>query len=315
MQEHLHDLLDDAQRYAPEYRGGLSNHLPMALAALDALGASSQRLCSFASEHARRLEPRQPGRAIDAAFDSAFERHLHAIEHRGIDAALREVLPRLMPGVGAAAFHGLIRTAYGVQAGHAGEIAAGLAYWDARFLPLLPALPAVPGDRGIGAWLGALAAALPGWSSPHALIFERMAAVAETPAFREHAARLAIDEQTPRAIAALALDRYLASGNFTVLHVITSCHALRTLGPWLERPAEAWRWYSVAVAAGVVSSGVDLAARVQRPEPPPWNELIERAIASSNDHAIKLAHSAHAEAQAWGEGERYRQAVALVLGD
>lgn len=310
----LHALLDDGLRFAPEYRGGLSNHLPMALVALDALGAGPARLGTFASQYAPRLAPRTRSLPLDAAYESAFERHRDAIEQRGIDAVLRETLPRLMPGVGAAAFHGLIRTAYGVEAQHAGEIAAGLAYWEARWLPLLPALPTVPSERDVGTWLRTLAAALPPWHSDSSLIFERMAAVAETAAFREQAATLAIGEATPREIAALALDRYLASGDFTVLHVMTSCHALRVLGPWLERARDAWRWYSIAVAAGVVSSGIDLAAHTERAPAPPWTALVERACASSNDHAIKLAHSARAEAEMWGDDQRYRQAVALILG-
>lgn len=123
-----------------------------------------------------------------------------------------------------------------------------------------------------------------------------------------------MDAQTPRRLAALSLDRYLASADFTVLHMITSGHALHTLGPWLAQPREAWRWYAVAAAAAFASTGLALTERVERPEPPSWDRLLERARASSNDHAIKLAHAAHAQAQAWGDERRYRQAVALVLG-
>ena len=43
-----------------------------------------------------------------------------------------------LPGVAAAAFHGLIRTAHAVQSGHAGEVAAALAYWAWRWQPLAP---------------------------------------------------------------------------------------------------------------------------------------------------------------------------------
>lgn len=171
----LFDRLDDGLRHAPEYRGGLSNHLPMALVALDAMGADGQRLCAFASDYARRLGPRRPGDPIDDAFEAAFARRLDAIGRDGVDAVLREALPRLIPGVGAAAFHGLIRTAYGVIAGHAGEIAAGLAYWETRFLPLLPVLPQDGDEADVGRWLAALCASLPPSTSAQGLIFQRMA--------------------------------------------------------------------------------------------------------------------------------------------
>ena len=53
-----------------------------------------------------------------------------------------------LPGVAAAAFHGLIRTAHAVQSGHAGEVAAALAYWAWRWQPLAPAR--VPAERSGG---------------------------------------------------------------------------------------------------------------------------------------------------------------------
>ncbi len=57
------------------------------------------------------------------------------VERDGVDATLRTLLPDLLPGVAAAAFHGLIRTAHAVQSGHADEVAAALAYWAWRWLP------------------------------------------------------------------------------------------------------------------------------------------------------------------------------------
>ena len=85
----LFDRLDDGLRHAPEYRGGLSNHLPMALVALDALGADAERLCRFASDYARRLEPRQSARPLDVAFEAALSRRQEAIARSGIQLAGR----------------------------------------------------------------------------------------------------------------------------------------------------------------------------------------------------------------------------------
>ena len=62
-----------------------------------------------------------------------------ALARDGRDAVLRAALPALLPGVAAAAFHGVIRTAHAVEAAHDGELAAALAYWAWRWQPLAPA--------------------------------------------------------------------------------------------------------------------------------------------------------------------------------
>ena len=51
----LQDLLDASLAYPPEYPNELSSHLPMALAALDGLGAEEVRLRTFFVGYARRF--------------------------------------------------------------------------------------------------------------------------------------------------------------------------------------------------------------------------------------------------------------------
>ena len=55
------DLLDASGQYDAEYDNGgltgLSNHLPMALAALKRLGADDTRLTEFAARYSQRLRP------------------------------------------------------------------------------------------------------------------------------------------------------------------------------------------------------------------------------------------------------------------
>jgi len=137
-------LLDDGVRFDAEYQGGLSNHLPMALLALQRLGAGPERLREFAATYQARLrpapaaEPWPPGDAWAARLGQsqawAPYRDLFTqwLDHEPAAAVLRQALPVLMPGCGAAAFHGLIRTAAAVQAAHRRELADALAYWACR---------------------------------------------------------------------------------------------------------------------------------------------------------------------------------------
>lgn len=319
----LNELLDAGLRYAPEYRGGLSNHLPMALGALQGLGASEARLRRFFDTYVGRLSP-APGGAAPAqpwteqlgrpeAYSALQAAMREAIRRDGRDATLRQVLPALWPGVGGAAFHGLIRTAYAVAAGHDGETAAALAYWACRHLPLGACEPVPPGS-GLAprAWLGQLADASAGAPAGGGLIFERMRQAAARPAHAALACRLTIAPDTLRELSALAMDRYLASADFTVLHLVTSCHALRLLLPHADDPTAALRWYAQAYAAAFVASGVTLSPAPAPAEPPGWQAVTERAIASDNDHVIKLVYSCREEASCYDPDTALRVAHRAV---
>src|SRR5882724_4966076 len=149
----LKPLLARAREYHPEYRGGLCNHLPMVLIALDRMGASPARLQRYATAYLKNMEPApMPGAGIDesdwqewlgeqdayADYLGFFRREVGRLKAR---AALRAYLPTLARGVAAAAFHPPIRTAFGVIGDDPEEVAVGLAYWASRHLPLSKETP------------------------------------------------------------------------------------------------------------------------------------------------------------------------------
>lgn len=311
----LHALLDRGLALHPEYGAGLANHLPMALQALQALGADDARLRAFDARQRPRLRPRDHHGAD--GFEAQHARLTAALQRDGRDTLLRQALPGLMPGVAAAAFHGLIRTAHAVAAGHDGELVMGLAYWAHRHTPLLqpdadtPRLPpgAGPGDLPAAHWLTALQSLCEGRAVAGRLIVERMRAWAAQPDFAALAPRLRIDPDTLRALARAAAELYAASGNFTVLHMVTACHAMVTLQPWLDAPQAAWRPFSIAAAAALCAA----AARPGEATPPkPWPTIVPRALASDDEHVVKLVHAARELETAWG-GDRFRAAATRAV--
>ncbi len=289
--------LDQAQAYAPEYGGGMSNHLPMALTALHRLGADAGRLGEFASVYARRLEPAAPS-GVTPRFSG-----LPMLANRW---------PALLPGIGGAAFHGLIRTAYAVESGHVGEMAAALAYWSTRCAPLPAPLPKL-GERTVEDWLAQIEDRLAGWTSDKRSIFGRMLEAARLTAFSGAADGLNLAPDTLQRLSAAAADRYLQTRNFTVLHLITSCHALRVLLPWINEPETALRWYALAYAAGWVASGAQpsVASRI---ESRPWVDVSARAIGSADDHVIKLVYTCREEAAHYAD-DRYQRVATLAIAD
>ena len=315
----LHQLLDEVARFDVEFHGGLSNHLPMALGALAALGASDSHLERYFEGYAPKLDAAPPAQAwpVGDAWAGRFGdrtawpayRDLFAqwLGHEDRASVLAQVLPQLMPGCGAAAFHGLIRTAYAVNAQHDGELADALAYWSRAFMRM----PAVPVRARTTPDLAKLMAALPQVSGEAPLISARMRAAAVTRGMPAVVARLRIDDASLQALARHAAALYAASGDFTVLHLVTSAHAVRELLPFVDEPLPALRHYWQAYAAGWAASG---AQRGTAAAPMPWAELDDAALASEDEHLIKLVHSCREHERVYG-GDEWQLAAARAVRD
>lgn len=324
----LHRLLDEAQRFPPEYADQLSNHLPMALTALAGLGADEAQMRAFFARYSRRYErlPTSDGpvapladwpahRGRFEAYDRLRATFTAMIKRDGREACLRATLPLLIEGIGAAAFHGAIRTAHAIDSAHGAELAAGLAYWAARWMPLAPPLASEPKFDQVAAWLAAIDAKLlttdAGWRSNAPLISLRMQAAMGTQAYQTLAGSLRPTRDSLGDLAAAAAERYASTGNFTVLHMATAANAAMTLAAWLPAGEDAMLaplWHAVA-AASVASRVATLPTPAQAPRSElDWPQVRALARASDNDndndHVIKLVHAmavrqAHSPKPVW----------------
>ena len=318
----LATLLDAGAQHDVEYRGGLSNHLPMALLALRRLGASDARLSAFAVTYGARLGPAPaaqawpagdpwPGRLGQREAWPAY-RHLFAqwLTHEDAGAVLAQVLPRLMTGCGGAAFHGLIRTAYALRSESMAELTDALAYWACIHMPLRA--PGAPVSAGTSELADALKG-LPRKAVKAPMISVRMQAAATQPKFAAATAKLRIDDQTLPTLAPHAATLYAASGNFTVLHLVTSAHAMRVLLPFVDEPLAAVHDYWLAYAAGCVAASAQLGDAAPLL---PWARIVKRAIESDDEHVIKLVDSCREEERAYGDkggGKAWRLAASRVV--
>lgn len=315
----LHHLLDAGAALSPTYRGRLSNHLPMAQQALLELGASAARLQGWSEGYETQLEPRVVARPASVSFErdlgrpdseAGWRAHFAArIEAVGSAATLREALPLLLEGPGAAAFHGLIRTGHAVLAGHEGELAFGLAHWAAHFLPW----PTT--DDGplleLADWLQALQQ-LPCVRYPAgSLIYARMAAWGNSADFAAVAGRLRHEPDTLRDLALLAARTYAATGNFTVLHLLTASHAMSVLEAWWQASGLP-RGFSLAAAAGLLASGAAPAQALDHVPSRPWPALLAAACAQDDAHVIKLSHAAWRLNRRWPDPV-WRRAVERAI--
>jgi hypothetical protein len=299
-------LLSASAQYHPLYQRGLSNHLPMALIALDAMGASPAQLERFASHYAPRLVLREAIRpelspsAELGKFDSFEGVHTYfvrTLERLGTEEVLHTWIPRLIPGLSASAFHALIRLAYGIEAQHAGEVATALAYWVIEYRTL--------GELGdtIEANLQHIAAtalvAIQDQQWRGRLIIDRMVEVATHPSLRNMP--LQPEHLDSIAVAHFALEQYVAREDFTLLHLVTGCHAFRLVEAYSGDTAHAARylWQAVLFANLTVPPTEAAAAMPPSPETD-WQQCLQRASASLDDHVIKLVFTA------WREFSRTR---------
>ena len=313
-----------------EYAGGLANHGPMGAHALLALGHQAL-IPAFVDRYVPRVPPARIGRVLALAEREAARGDMDrapdwvatfeaALATGSWEAVVVAVVPDLLPGLFAAAGHGLLRTVHAMRAlelednsVRRRELARGLAHWSARFARL----PGEPGARARSAAVGAgavdpeaalerlptLAWQLGGGESFTQAVFRLETGAADgsfraaiddlpIPAHSEVDAFLA---QLCRAAARLYLSR--PEARLAYVHAVTNPSAMR----WLVRRLAAdgarvgagYAFQAVA-ALHVLYGGAPIASAVDdevRQTAETWDEIRYRAACSIEEHAIKLTEA------------------------
>ena len=318
----------------PEFDGWLSNHGPMAAEAMVRRGQAN-RVHRWLDGYMARLEefprgsgPIGPGwrdalgdpRRI-ADWTAYFERE---ITGQPWPQALDTWWPRLLPGVAAAATHGVIRVGHAVRAlredgqdaDHLTELAHGLAYWAARWQPV----PGVPAEgpppvtarararEPAGPAAAGALAAVPRIADQSGGIRDRLARLAGLPGWPAAAGAPQIpasDEELQPWLVGLvdaAATRYLWYGHgegVMLVHSATAPNAiLRTL-PALDQqlwaPSVAAAWAAAAALTAIYAPAVP-AGTAALPDPPGGPQAAEetfaRAVEHGDEHVIKFADTA-----------------------
>lgn len=313
-------ILEANRRYDAQYSHGPSNHLSMAIIALHELGASSARLSDYFARYRTRLEP-IPARSEPVVRDT-WQKHTGThrryadylaffegeVARAGAEATVRAYLPALMPGVAGAGFHALIRLAYAVHAHDASDVAPSLAYFADAFLPLGEPTPASAPRGGTPAELFRRIAETPALtkrSFSDGLIFDRLRSTAALPEFAPVSTDALASDVSLASLAEVAATLYAGTTNFTALHAVTATHALRVLSHLLDDRTAAHRYLLQALGAVYVSIGAPALlsnaerARAEAAEVPSWEAIASAAIASEDEHTIKLVYTCREEATAY----------------
>ncbi|MCX9155766.1 questin oxidase family protein [Niveibacterium sp. 24ML] len=294
---------------------GFTNHLPMTLAALSALGADAMVLDRFTAHYRGQVRPLPPAPAAVASpslgdgtgYPAWLDFFTGQIALQGPEQVLADWLPALLEGISTAAFHGLIRLAYGVRFACATEMAGGLAML-AAYRTLTP-LPTGVGSTGAAEGLRALAqgTALAEVRFEQPMIMRRLVEVMRHPAFAAAVSPLRIEKGADRAWSSLALAAtrlYRATADFSALHLITALHALQVLWPFMRDHAACLQRFWFAFCAVYVAIGRPWPMAYADDGPPlDWPTLTQVALNSTDEHVIKLVESCHAMAATLDEAE------------
>ncbi len=317
------DAIEEAlERFAatgPEFAGGLANHGPMAAEALVTLGQPAA-VESWVNSYRRRLGPppahRDPIRAaewsdalgrIDRVGDWSlfFERQLAEAPWPSV---LSTWAGRLAPGLVGAATHGLIRT------GHAArnlarkdtprrrhELAEGLAYWSARYYRLPEAEGGSSGRLRPSEALAEVARVRVDDQVRSGMITDRLAPLVNYEPFRGVAALLDTSGDPSVLLSDLTVTFarvYLEQtqtgiGVITFIHGVTGPSAVRLLLPHVTAPVQAslLRYAWQAAAGFYAALGRPPATPTLPDTPPTAAELVDRAVANGDEHAIKFTEA------------------------
>ena len=237
----LDRLLKEGTRYNPNYLPSMnSDHLPMSLSAMTALGAPDDVLIEYQAQYAERLHEAPTSAFNPPAVTDTWQGHhdrerfawlqmllLKRFEQSTVEHTVAEVLATTLDGIAAEAFHPLIRLGYALEANHSPEIAAALAYMVSSYSPM--PLDITPLDD-----LGftSLTSSLQRQSTTPAAPYQRFGV-----GLRE----LTSNERYPlgsarnlNECAHASLSVYRSTRNFFALHMVTATYAARVCSNYLD---------------------------------------------------------------------------------
>ncbi|MDR2987038.1 MAG: questin oxidase family protein [Nocardiopsaceae bacterium] len=318
---HIDEAYERLHRYGPEFGGdeegnhGMTNHGPMAVEVMlrRDLDVSVTR---WLDRYTGRLAELPPRATPMQDWAGALGDHRRLPEWIALFSAelaeqpWPEVLatwwPRLLPGIAAGSTHGVIRISHAVRALRAGtggpardELAHGLAFWAARYLPLPQARPS-----------GTLpaAAALDGvtrLADQSGLIAHRAARLATTAGWQDSAAALRPIEGS-RAEAALgeivaaAVRGYLRYGPAApvlLIHTATAPNAVRHVLPslpeslWAASAEQVWTAVAAIQAMYAPPSHAEIQTQAAQSRDA-VAEALDRAARHGDEHVIKFTDTA-----------------------
>jgi hypothetical protein len=331
----LEAALTWSRQWSAEFPHFLANHLPMALVALDRMGAGDERLRAYCHVYHRTNGLVPVPDAIGGVNRDNWRDFLGRREYEGdyraffagevarlgADAAARAYLPTLFSGFSASALHAFMRMAYATFTDNAEETGVALGYWAATYLSLGSSRGHPPSTDDPAEVLAYMYGppTFRHVETERDLLWHFMRSVARKPEFAPVIDMLEIRSDTRDRLAKVSLAIYAATGDFAALHAVTGTHWLRMMAPRTPDLATPLRYFWQAIASLVPKIGfpefpsAEALETWRRQPTPDWPELFREAVARDDEHDLSLTFSASEEFKVHGD-PLYKYAAAKRLG-
>lgn len=305
MSKKCKSLIEEGYGFSVNHGNNLTNHLPMALVALDRMNAGEENLQNFSDNYIKKLEPLPKN--TDFRKIASIEDHLgdqsyflpylnffkNEISSKGVGLVVRESIPLLIRSPSSCAFHCLIRTSYAISSGLTHELAIALAYWASEFTTFKTKLKSNKVE--VTDELENLALKFQSFSFTPGNISTRMNEVDNL--LSESGYYITFPEYSLASIAEVALNLYAHTENFTLLHGVTATHAFRTLLPYIDNKNLALQYLWQGLVLAFLSTGLPLPTSplIHKKLQITWEEIFEKAVKSTDAHTIKLVYTSWEE--------------------
>lgn len=304
------EALQRLHGFGPEFDGFLSNHGPMVVEAMwrQDRGSAIHR---WTDGYVKRLDPPPAGSA--PIGESDWREALGDVRRSGdwIEHFRRQVVqrpwpevvaawwPRLLPGIGAGATHGVIRLGHALQAlreeetgPRVDEVVHALAYWATRWQPVPLIRP--QGTRPVVSALEGV----PTVDDQSGGIRDRLEQLGGTSGYEEGVAALApptevaVDLERLVDAAVVAYGRY-ASGNPTMLvHAATAPNAVRMALPSLPEGLARDSYDAAWSATAAVMAAYKPSRPLEERPGPAADVVFDAAVRHGSEHVVKFADAA-----------------------
>jgi hypothetical protein len=283
-------------QWAPEFNQGLTNHLPMAIQALQSMHATTAQIGRLSSHLAPSLDvltqPANQKTLSEAQVKALVGKRSHysellnyftqllngqSIEQRQTD--ISKWLDFLLPGLSAAAFHPMIRLAHAIssdsetntketpystnQYDKESETPNALAYWVFAYQELAWPVNQLRSSSSLSDTIDALINALTdnlSWPANRlgkSLVTDDMQKVQQHFSFDGLTLKPAINEITLIEMEEAILNLYLATDDFTILHGVTATYAARIIiDKYNPKQMLTYLWQGLVIA--FLSKGVNV---------------------------------------------------------
>ncbi|MCR9278751.1 MAG: questin oxidase family protein [Pseudomonadaceae bacterium] len=308
--------------YGCELRNGFTNHAPMVIEALRAMNRTDE-IPAWLESNIERLLPRPSCTTLIDSEDNADALgdpkrfgdwavfFTTQIESAGWEAVASHWIARLEAGFAAAALHGVIRVGHAVRAQldkdsaeRRRELADALASWACVYGQLPVPLLAAGGERCLRDVINSLPLVPQAHRRNGGSIVDGVAQVRHAQDFASAIAQARLDDDPHVALTDMAVvfaevfvrevNSPLAAVVFT--HAITGAAAAQNLLPVVDSGLSrrlVWRaWQSgCALVSAYADNDDSRSGETAVIEPHSPDSLIDAAIASGDDHAIKLTEA------------------------